>query len=44
LKAVHDEKEWPKVLKEVILHEIGHYFGFNEIEIRKLMNEMTPEE
>ncbi|NLJ47992.1 MAG: metallopeptidase family protein [Candidatus Atribacteria bacterium] len=44
LKAVNDEKEWPKVLKEVILHEIGHYFGFNEIEIRKLMNEMTPEE
>jgi len=44
LKVVQNDEEWPRVLKDVILHEIGHYFGFNEIEIRKLMDEMIPEE
>ncbi|MBP8933492.1 MAG: metallopeptidase family protein [Candidatus Atribacteria bacterium] len=43
LSIVQNDKEWPRVLKDVILHEIGHYFGFNEIEIRKLMDEMIPE-
>mgnify|MGYP005847966415 CR=1 FL=1 len=40
LKVVRNEEEWPSILKDVILHEIGHYFGFNEVEIRKLMDEM----
>ena len=43
MKVIRDDGEWPRVLKDVILHEIGHYFGFNEMEIRKLMDEMEPE-
>ena len=44
LSIVQNDEEWPQVLKDVILHEIGHYFGFNEIEIRTLMDEMITEE
>ncbi len=43
MRVVVDEKDWPRVLKDVILHEIGHYFGFDEIGIRQLMDEMKPE-
>lgn len=43
LKVVREDIEWPRVLKEVILHEIGHYFGFDETEIRQLMEEMKTE-
>ncbi len=25
-------------IKEVVLHEIGHYFGFNEQELKKYLN------
>jgi len=28
-----------KLLKDVVLHEIAHYFGFSELEIRKLENQ-----
>ncbi|HSV30576.1 MAG TPA: metallopeptidase family protein [Atribacteraceae bacterium] len=35
--------EWRNNVRKVVLHEIGHYFGFNEREIRELMNEY-PEE
>jgi len=43
MKVVGDEREWSRVLKDVVLHEIGHYFGFDERGIRQLMNEMKPE-
>ncbi|MCM8822522.1 MAG: metallopeptidase family protein [Candidatus Omnitrophica bacterium] len=29
-------KELEKKVEEVLLHEIGHYFGFNEEQLRKL--------
>lgn len=41
-KVVQNDGEWPRVLQDVILHEIGHYYGFNEMEIRKIMDEMKP--
>lgn len=41
-KVVQNDGEWQRVLQDVILHEIGHYYGFNEIEIRKIMDEMKP--
>ena len=41
-KVVQNDGDWPRVLQDVILHEIGHYYGFNEMEIRKIMDEMKP--
>lgn len=41
-KVVQNDGEWSRVLQDVILHEIGHYYGFNEMEIRKIMDEMKP--
>jgi predicted Zn-dependent protease with MMP-like domain len=31
-----DEKEIPALVRRVVWHEIGHHFGFDEKEIRKL--------
>jgi len=31
-------EDWRRNVREVVLHEIGHYFGFNEAEIRALMS------
>lgn len=32
-------EDWKENVREVVLHEIGHYFGFNEAEIRTLMKD-----
>ena len=32
----HDEKELKQMVKTVVRHEIGHYFGFDEEKVRKL--------
>jgi len=34
-----DDQEVYKKIREVLLHELGHYFGMNESEIRKAMKE-----
>ena len=33
---VADEANLKELIKEVVWHEIGHHFGFNEEEIRKI--------
>jgi predicted Zn-dependent protease with MMP-like domain len=33
----HNDKEVSARIKEVLLHELGHYFGMNESEIRNAM-------
>ncbi len=35
-KICKNRKELEKKVEEVLLHEIGHYFGFNEEQLRKL--------
>lgn len=32
----HSEEEIRKKIREVVLHEIGHYFGLNEKELREI--------
>ncbi len=36
-RTVQNEDEWKERVREVVLHEIGHYLGLNEEEVRKLM-------
>jgi predicted Zn-dependent protease with MMP-like domain len=33
----HDDEEVAERIREVLLHELGHYFGMNEDEIRSAM-------
>ncbi|MCM8817710.1 MAG: metallopeptidase family protein [Candidatus Omnitrophica bacterium] len=35
-KICKNKKELEDKIEEVLLHEIGHYFGFNEEQLRKL--------
>ena len=35
-KYAHNESEVPSLVRRVVWHEIGHHFGFDEAEIRKL--------
>ncbi|MCM8815642.1 MAG: metallopeptidase family protein [Candidatus Omnitrophica bacterium] len=35
-KICKNRKELEKKVEEVLFHEIGHYFGFNEEQLRKL--------
>ncbi len=35
-KFAGDESKIPSLVRRVVWHEIGHHFGFNEIQIRKL--------
>jgi predicted Zn-dependent protease with MMP-like domain len=35
-KFARDESEVPSLVRRVVWHEIGHHFGFDEQEIRKL--------
>ena len=35
-KFAHDESGVPNLVRRVVWHEIGHHFGFNEEDIRKL--------
>lgn len=35
-KFASSEQEIPSLVRRVVWHEIGHHFGFNEAEIRKL--------
>lgn len=33
---------WPEEVKKVLWHEIGHYFGLSDEELRKLSNQRSP--
>jgi len=35
-KICKDRDELEQKVEEVLFHEIGHYFGFNEEQLRKL--------
>lgn len=35
-KMANNESELKKIIKKTIWHEIGHYFGLNEKEVREL--------
>ncbi|MDK2897625.1 MAG: hypothetical protein PWP04_1745 [Candidatus Atribacteria bacterium] len=39
-RVTSDQKTWEEKVKEVVLHEIGHYFGLNEAEIQALWKKM----
>ncbi len=32
-----DPQSWKEMVRKVVLHEIGHYFGFGEEELRELL-------
>jgi len=34
----HTEEEIKKKVREVVFHEIGHYFGFNDKELKEIEN------
>lgn len=36
-KLCHSRKELENKVEEVLLHEIGHYFGFTEEQLRRLI-------
>ncbi len=36
-KILSDPLDWKETVRRVVLHEIGHYFGFGEEEIQELM-------
>ena len=38
-KTCSTEEEIKKKVKEVVFHEIAHYFGFNEKELKKIENQ-----
>ncbi|MDH7500534.1 MAG: metallopeptidase family protein, partial [candidate division NC10 bacterium] len=38
-QACRDEKQMPGLVREVVLHEIGHYFGLEEDELRAIEEE-----
>jgi predicted Zn-dependent protease with MMP-like domain len=40
--ACHDENEIQQRIVEVLFHEIGHYFGMNEAQIRSAMKDFNP--
>jgi predicted Zn-dependent protease with MMP-like domain len=37
-----NDKEVSERIREVLLHELGHYFGMNELEIRNAMKNFKP--
>ncbi len=39
----HSEKEIEEKVKEVVLHEIGHYFGLSEADLARLEREIRAE-
>jgi predicted Zn-dependent protease with MMP-like domain len=36
-RILSDPDDWKETVRRVVLHEIGHYFGFGEEEIRELL-------
>ncbi len=38
-RLVNNQDEWKEKIREVVLHEIGHYMGMNEEEVRRMMEE-----
>lgn len=36
-KILSHPDDWKETVRRVVLHEIGHYFGFGEEEIRELL-------
>jgi predicted Zn-dependent protease with MMP-like domain len=42
-KFAGDESQIPSLVRRVVWHEIGHHFGFNEAEIRKLEQKWAAE-
>ncbi|MCX6089153.1 MAG: metallopeptidase family protein [Candidatus Atribacteria bacterium] len=39
-RVVGEDNVWREKIREVVLHEIGHYFGFNEPAIQELMEQL----
>ena len=39
-----DEEEIKKEVRKVVIHEIGHYFGFSDTEMRKIEEENSRKE
>lgn len=42
-RACRDEKEMRRLVREVVLHEIGHYFGLEEDDLRAIEEEESEE-